>query len=106
MWILIIAILVLLVYLADKYGVFHSLTITTETLNNPILLYYSWKGAKEDLKAEHEKIAEKTKEHFKISDGFGIYYSQPEKPLWDCVLGLLVNTGEIHKIQNFLNEYP
>jgi len=30
----------------------------------------------------------------------------PSNPEWDCVLGILVNQGELHNVRDFLNKNP
>lgn len=50
MWVLIaIAVSVLLAYLLYAYGIFNPMTLYKETMPNTTLLYFSWKGPKEDL---------------------------------------------------------
>ena len=50
MWLIIGGILIILVtYLIDLYGVFRPMDLYTDSLNNPVFLYFSWKGPKEKL---------------------------------------------------------
>ena len=50
MWLIIGGIVIILVtYLIDTYGVFKHMNLYSDSLNNPIFLYFSWKGPKEKL---------------------------------------------------------
>ena len=102
MWILILIALVALLCTLYLYGAFKPMTLYRDELRNPLLLFYSWKGPKGKIGDEFGKITAVSDKYFKLSDCFGIYYSLPEKELWDCALGLIVNVGELHKVDDFL----
>ena len=107
MWVLIaIVVIVLLAYLLYAYGVFSPMTLYQETLQNTTLLYFSWKGSKEELGTPFSEVEKAKQDYFKLSNHFGIYYSLPDKEVWDCVVGIVVNAGERNKIDGFLAENP
>lgn len=78
MWeIIFISVVVALAVVIYLHGVFSPITLYEKKINDPLMLYYSYKGSKEGLGSEFEKIGQAAKKHFKLSDTFGIYYSMP-----------------------------
>ena len=103
MWIIIAVSLLAIAYLVYAYGIFQPMALESGDLNNPLFVYYSWKGPKESIGNQFINIHAQAEKHFKLSNAFGIYYSLPEKELWDCVLGVLVNQGEKHNVDAFIS---
>ena len=56
MWIILGVILAVITYLIYIYGVFKPMKLYSDSLTNPIFLYFSWKGNKKDLGAPFDVI--------------------------------------------------
>jgi hypothetical protein len=90
-WLLLIAAaLAVIVYI---YGVFSPVTIYRDKLANPHLLHFTFKGNKEAIGEQFEQIKKDIGDHFKLATCFGVYYTLPSEPVWECVLGFQVNAG-------------
>lgn len=82
MWlwlILTVAALAALIYL---YGIFSPVTIYRDKWLSPHLLHFSFRGKREQIGEQFDKIRSDMENHFKLAIGFGIYYTMPNEPVW------------------------
>ena len=106
MWVMLLVTALVILAILYLYGLLSPVTLYYHKLLNPHLLYYSFKGLESEIGGQFDKITKDSEGHFKISDGFGIYLSPPEEPVWKCVLGMLVNPGEESKVRGFMEAHP
>ena len=103
---IVIAILVLMIFI----GCFDHIGFETSKFGPSDLLYVHYQGSYRNIGCIHQENQKKKEKYFKISNNFGIYYDSPKTIQNDkkcrAIAGILVNSGEQFKIQDFLRDNP
>jgi hypothetical protein len=102
MWFWLLLVLAALLALAYLYGLFSPVTTYRDKWLAPHLLHFTFRGRRELIGDQFDQIKRDIDGHFSLATCFGIYFSLPEQPVWECVLGFQVNEGESAKVAGFL----
>jgi hypothetical protein len=87
-WLLILLAAVALAYL---YGIFTPVTIYRDKWTAPHLLHFTFRGKRELIGDQFDQIRTDLTDYFQLPICFGVYYSMPNQPVWECELGFQVN---------------
>ena len=91
--------------LLNAAGAFKEVSFSQDVFKKSRILYLNSKGPYETFYHRFEEMKKETKETFRISKHFSIFYDDPTKTNPnDCrsTYGLIVNDGELSKIPQFL----